>query len=524
MNTYDKIALSNKPSLYLSAPEITDKSGTGLFPLSNNNLSATGQPIVYGNDSSYVVGSGTTVDITGNPLFFNDRATFECVLVASRPTEQVSIVIDDDNQNTLAIDPEGITIKLFFESLLSTYAQTATVPIKDWNKKLYIVLTITETQATLSVNGESQIINYTDNIVSSTNVVIGGGYSGYTYLMDGIGFYNNTISNKANLINDPLNGHANHAASKHAGRTTKFDGYMNGKIHTFGLSDFLYSENVHTLIYYSPTLQEGLDYLIVRTNDERVIVSYDINLDDAGEFTEYLLVGTVTDATLRFMVSEIDIDSDFTITIQPIISGDIVDETPANMVLAGLALFGESDESIVNLLDGTKLTEATYAGTWIYSDIMPDTPKSVEIVFKPIESDNDTIVFSSSDGSASFGTTGAITNFTAYLNGQLVTDLTDIRYDQWNHLVLIDSAPTADTFYLNSDDGVDSDETISYLFMTAYPDELSGPDVTILYDIVNGTDLLDISESVSVSEGTFSGGTAFNAYSYPWAIVGAGGL
>lgn len=523
MNTYDKIALSNKPVLYLSAPEITDKSGTGTHVLSNNNLSPTGQPIIYGSEFSYLMDSTNTVDIAGNPLFFNDRATFECVLVADKPSEDVIIVVDDDNQNALYIGQDGITIKLFFDNLLSTYAQTATVEIKDWTKKFYVVLTITETQATLSVNDQSVILTYSDEIVSSTNLAIGGGYTGYTYLIDGIGFYNNTIRNKIDLINDPFSGHNTYAASKHQGSTTLFDGFTAGEPKTFTLNDFLYDNDLYTLIYFSAEPQDGLDYIIVKCNDERVTVAYDINLADAGEFTDYLLVGTVTNATLRFTVNTLNIDEDFTLTIMPVRNGDVFYETPADLVLSGLALYARSDESIVNCPDGTKLSDAAYTGTWIYSDTLPDTPKSVEIVFKPYDSSVDTVVFASTDGSATFGPGGAITGFTAYLNGQTVTDLTDVRINQWNHLILTDATTTADEFYLNSDDGLADDTTLSYMFLTAYPDQLDSNEANTLYEIVTGIDLLPVSESVSIDEGTFAGGTAFNAYSYPWAIVGAGG-
>lgn len=523
MNDYDKVALSNAPQLYLSAPEITDKSGAGLFVLSNNNLTPAGQPIIFGNTASFVMDDTKTVDITGNPLFFNDTASFECVVFAGRPVEDIPIIIDDDSQNALYITPDGFTIKLFFDNALSTYAQIATVSIKDWSKKFYVVLTISSTQATLSINGESVILSYQDTIINSTNLTLGGGSTDYSYLIDGIGFYNNTITNKARYINDPLPSHSNYAASKYNGKTTRFDGYTAGKSTTFTLNDFLYDNGIYTLIYYSAYIQDGLDYLIVRTNDERVTVSYDIDLDDAGEFNEYLLVGTVSDTTLRFMVNDVDVESDFILTIQPVANGDIFYETPADLILSGLALYGSVDESIVNTPDGTKLPGAAYLGTWVYSDVITATPQTVEIVFKPIDSGSDTVVFASSDGSASFGPTGAITGFTAYLNGQLVTDFTDLKYDQWNHLVLVDSGAAATEFYLNSTDGLGSDDTISYMLLTAYPEDLTADDAEFLYNIVAGLNKLTASESASISEGTFPGGSGFNAYSYPWAILGAGG-
>src|SRR5688572_16463508 len=184
MNTYDKLALSDRPQLYVSAPEITDKSGTAAYPLDNNNLSPIGQPIILGNEFSFLMNDSNTLDVIGNPIFFNQSSTFECVIYVAHPEEEVAILTDDSNQNSLLITPEGITLKLFFDNAGSTYASTATVDIKNWDSKLYITLNMTEAQATLVVNGIAASISYTDSIVTSSDIKIGGGYDGYQWLMD----------------------------------------------------------------------------------------------------------------------------------------------------------------------------------------------------------------------------------------------------------------------------------------------------------------------------------------------------
>src|ERR1044072_6963177 len=457
MSNYDKIVFGDRPTLYLSAPDITDKSGTSNFSLSNNNLSVTGQPIIYGSEFSYLGDADKTVDVTGNPLFFNDTASLECVIYAGRPEEDVPIIIDDNSQNALLITSEGITLKLFFDNALSTYSQAASVRIKDWNKKLYIIVTITNNQATLSVNGKSAILTYVDTIVESSNVIIGGGYTGYKYLMDGLAFYTTTVKNKVALISDSETGYTNYIR-KIGGLGTKFQAYPSAYKESFTLEDFIFSEGEYTLIYLVSCLQEGLDYITVRVNDERVPVYYDINLDDSGTFNEYLLLTTIDDSALRFVVDATAVESDFTLTIEAVCSSDLLYETPADLVLSGLALYGEPSDSIVNYFDGTKLPGAAYTGTWMLSDDFIDVPSTIELTFRPVESENDTVVFASSDGSATFGPTGGITGYTAYLNGQLVTDLADIRYDQWNHLVLLNSSAASTEFYLNSDDGLAGEE------------------------------------------------------------------
>jgi len=524
MSRYDQLALSSRPKLYLSAPEATDKSGTSDFPLGVNNLSSEGQPIIFGNPSSFYMSDSTTVEITGNPLFFNNDSSFECVVVTNRPNDIVPILMDDNSQNAVLITPDGFTLKLFFENSTSTYSKTATVPVKNWDSKFHLLVTITDIQATLSVNGESSSVFYEDTIIDSSNIEVGGG-SGFSYLIDGIGFYGRRVVNKSNYINDLNSGYSNYAAQRFGGITTRFEGYTLGYRQSFTLADFIYAEGFYTLIYNVSSTGEGLDYIVIRCNDETVNVSYDIDLDAYGEFYGHLLLDDVDDKTIRMIVAEDDIDAEFEVSIAAIEDSSVTFMTPAELTLEGMALYGEPSESIVNFSDGTKLESATYTGTWIYGEDSEDVPKTVEIVFRPVESENDTYVFYSSDGSASFGSTGSVgANFTAYLNGVEVTDLTTVKYNQWNHLVLVDATAEAVTFYLNSDDGLSSTETISYMLLTGYQDALSEEDIVKLYGILVGSDVISIQEpSILINEGTFSNGLAFNSYSHTWAIVGGGG-
>ena len=157
---YDQLAFSNRPTLYISAPDTTDKSGASLYALTSNNLSPVGQPIIYRNSASFLMNSSNTVDITGNPLFFNNDTAFECVIVASRPTEPVPILIDDDGLNAIYITESGIQLKLFFESYSSIYSKTIDMTTKDWDTKFYINVVISNGQATIVVNGQALSILY----------------------------------------------------------------------------------------------------------------------------------------------------------------------------------------------------------------------------------------------------------------------------------------------------------------------------------------------------------------------------
>lgn len=514
---YDQLAFSNKPTLYISAPDTTDKSGASLYALTSNNLSPQGQPIIYRNNSSFLMNSSNTVSVTGNPLFFNEDTAFECVIVATRPTEPVPVLLDDDQLNGLYIIESAIQLKLFFESYSSIYSKTIEIPVKNWDTKFYINVVISNGQATLVVNGESLSILYTDNVVSSTNLVIGGGYGSYFYLIDGIGFYNKATLNKYAYIDDPGQSHTYYSAVKHLGQTTKFDGYSTGYIQQYGLKDFIYDDGVYTLIYYVTGVEEGLDYVMIKCNDENITVEYDIDLDDSGEFKQYLMVNSVTDSTIRFTVQAVDVDASLQLTIEGVYDSSILN-TPANLVLTGMALYSPGKESIVNYTDGTRLDGSTYTGTWIDS-----SPKSIEIVFKAIDITEDTIIFYSDDGHATYGPTGSIAGYTAYLNNVLVTDLDDVRPNQWNHLVLTIAAPTATTFYLNSDDGLTTTTDISYMLLSAYPEQLVIGEITVLYNILSGLYKISQSDTASIIEGEFDNGLPFNYYSFAWAIVGAGG-
>lgn len=522
MSTYDQLSFASNPTLYLSAPDINDKSGAGAFTLANNNLIATGQPIIYGNAKSFYINDTNTVDVIGNPLFFGTNTSLEFVSVISKPTQDVPIVVDDNNMNGIFITPTGIVLRLFFETSSASYSKIAFVRVKDWDKKLHVIVTVSNTQSVLNVNGEYSYLQYTDSIIPSDNLTIGGGYSNYAYLIDGIGFYRGTSIDKSMVINDPGSGYEIYTGRKYGSTTTKFDNPVFAYSENFVLSDFSFSTepDMYTLIYYVSRYGEATDYISVRSNDENVVVSYVLNLDTTGDFSNYLLLDDVDTATLVFYVAAEDVQDDFKLTINAYSNGSITTNTPASLQLEGMALYDVGSESIVNYPNGTLLNQSTYTGTWI-----EDVPSTIEIVFKAIESTLDTIVFSSIDGQVSYGPTGSISGYTTYLNGVLVADMSDVLLNQWNHLVLVYSSPTATEFYINSDDGLSSDQTIAYMLLTSYAQELDLNQVEQLYNILSGIDVISAQEpALSIIEGEFDNGLAFNYYSYAWSIIGAGGL
>jgi hypothetical protein len=213
------------------------------------------------------------------------------------------------------------------------------------------------------------------------------------------------------------------------------------------------------------------------------------------------------------------------VKIKTIYDGNVFNKSPAQLTLNGQAMYPfDFDASIVNYPNGVLLQEAAYSGTWVFGPGHENIPQSIEIVFKPTESDNITYVFNNSDGECSFGPGGQITNFTAYLNGALVTDLDDIKFNQWNHLVLTLASPTDDSFFLNTEDGSLVTETISYMLLSGYEQELQLANVTTLFGILCGIDKISVIETaLAINEGIFDNGFGFNYYSYAWAIIGAGG-
>lgn len=532
MNTYDQLALSQNPLFYLASPSISDQSGRGLFTIGVNDATTTGQSIIVGHSNSIRVNNDQQISISGSGNLFVPGTTIEFVLFINKPQEDTPIFFDPVSGTGIYATQNGFDLRLYFTFWGVTTPIIQQIDIKDWAKKYYIRVLFSSSQAEFYVNDFSASIEYKGEPISSiANVKIGLDTlpSGF-FLIDGFGIYDAPLINKSSNIDDSNGGHSFYSSRVYGGNTTLFDGIQPTFTTKFSYSDFVFYDEIGIEKYFYvqvPVVDDEFSFISIRSADERVQLQYRVNQGSWIDFDSYAFFIPSTKQPLisfRKNGSGVEEINDFEITVEGYYQANVVFNTPANLVLEQTALYpSRTDESIVNCPDGVFLPGSRYEGTWIPNGIM-EIPKSVEVIFKAYSLSNKTYVFSSNDGSASYGPTGSIENYTAYLNGQLVTDLTSVQVGQWYQLILVDATPTANQFYLNYD-SVDQDSfDISYLSLTAYPNEITQAQANRLYEILVGADSITFNEPLAIiSEGITETGTAYLPYSYSWAIVGAGG-
>lgn len=530
MSLYDQLAFSTKLDFYLSSPLTTDQSnGTQSFSIS---ATLDGQPIIYGHSSSFIVTDSTNITFTSNPGIFVSGKTLEFVAYLDKPSDEYALFLDSDNGNGIFIGPTYIKLKLYFNIDGTTVPISSEIPIYQWSKKFYFVLSFSDYQASLKVNDFTTFVQYSGTPISTiTNCVITAPTSAH-FLIDGIGIYSNTKEDKQQSLNDPGTGHKLYSSMKYAGLTTFFDGYTASFTSRISSLDFVFSELNSTInyIFQIPTSMFAYEALIVKCSDSSLSISYTLDQLTPSSFTDkaYIDMSIANLAPNDYIAFNVVYDrsaSPFYIDIIGINNGDIVFNTPANLALTGQAIYtGFQEESLVNCTDGVLLNQGWYSGTWDTGITFPNVPQSIEIVFKPNDISTKTYVYSSSDGTVSYGPSSSITGFTAYLNGVNVANLNSIKPNQWNHLVLTKSSTSDTGFYLNYSSSDHSPQYISYMFLTAYQAILTSDQVADLYNITAGIDIISISESpIPLIEGTFSNGLPYNLYSYSWAIVSGGG-
>jgi len=532
MNTYDQLAFSQNPLFYLASPSISDQSGRGLFTIDTSTATTTGQSIIVGHSNSIRINNNQQIDISGSGNFFIPGTTIEFVLFINKPQEDVPIFFDPDSGTGIYATENGFDLRLYFTFWGVTTPVIQQIDVKDWSKKYYVRVLFSDIHADFSVNNFSTLLEYRgDPILSITDVQIGlNTLSSGFFLLDGFGIYDSPLIDKAKFINDSNGGHSFYSSKVYGGITTLFDGIQPTFQTKINYSDFVYYDDIGLERYYYvqvPIVDDQFSFISIVSKDERVDLQYKINQGSWIDFNSYAFFVPSTRQpliSLRKNGSGVEQISDFEIVVQGYYQANVVFNTPCSLILEETALYPSFiDESMVNCPDGVFLPGSRYEGTWI-SNRITDIPKSIEVIFKAHSLNDKTYVFSSGDGSASYGPSGSIENYTAYLNGQLVTDLDDIHVGQWYQLILVEGSPSSNQFYLNYDSVNQDSFDISYLSVTAYPNEIIQAQAERLYSILVGADSISFDESVVIiSEGTTETGTAYLPYSYSWAIVGAGG-
>jgi hypothetical protein len=522
MSLYDQLAFASKPNLYLAAPTLIDQSNASVYTISANTLALGGQPIIRGHEKSFRMAATATATIDGNPIF-KTGVTTEFVVLAARPADNVAVLLAD-NASGIWLTPYSVMLSLTYAKNGSIQSLTSEIPIVEWNKKLHVVVTIGTNQATITVNGISQVLSLDGTIDSAiTETVLGAGFpTGYYFLLDGIGVYTRKLYSKDLAIDDQTLGHASYAAYIYAGTSTNFDTFDQIEELEVGLSDLSFTSRFmldsYSFNYKVPT---DTSYVSVEVNDDTMLIDWDINNSEVNTFSKKLTIPIVFFGgnVITFRLGNKP-RADFKAIVRSIRSADIVQSTPALLLATGEPIFpaGRQD-SIVNIPRGVDMTYAGWTGTWLTSDRtdLQVPPQSVELIFRPEE---DGVIFASSEGTIS---TTAQSGYNMWLNGVPVANLTNILMNQWNHLVLVKHAATATTFSLNTD-GSSSPTAMQYLLLTAYFQELGDSAVADLYKVAIGADDITINEvPLVLAEGSFDNGQPFQLFGNTWAIVGTGG-
>lgn len=517
MSNYDQTAIASDPEFYLSSASLSDQSGKALYVLDNDALNI-GQPIIAGNTSSFIVDETHHIELDANCIFFRSNCHMELVAYLTQPTESICIFGDAGTQNGLFIDPAGIELRFVDSNLSSVYTR---IDILEWPLKAHITLTFDAESATLDVNDVQSQISYAPTDPATIAEVSFTSVGEYFYLIDGFGIYSNRFINKSAMIDAKDFDYFTFTSAKYEAIGSVFSGYRLGETKVFNKSDFLLHPDGYYMISYImiPQIEDSYDYITLECSDQDIVVTYKIDALAEDTFVsreEFFPVARVF--SISFKVGLDDISKSFWIKIRGYIEGSITTQTPAKLILDGAAYYSDSNDiKIVNCPPGHYLGGSNYDCEWYTAP-----PNSVEIAFMPLDLTNETFVFSSSDGEASFGAGGSVTGYTAYLNGLPVADLDDVLVNQWNHLVLT-KASVADTdFILNDSQAGGEQSNIRYLFINAYPSVLPADDIEQLYKIVTSSHKLRLVETLSpIVEGEAEYDSPFLLYSYAWSIIGS---
>lgn len=522
MSLYDQLAFASKPNFYLAAPTTTDQSGSSTYSFGSNSLALGGQPIIKGHTKSFKLKTGATAVVLGNPIF-KVGITTEFVLLAALPTENTAVILAD-NGNGVFLTPNSVMLNLTYNKNGSVQNLTIEVNVHDWQQKLHTIITIGTNQATLTVNGHSEIISLDGTLDETvTQIAIGSTFVGsYYFLLDGLGIYSRKLFNKGDALNDSSIGHNIYAASIYAGTSTSFDTFDQIETIEVAPTDFQFVASfMENSYFYSYRVPNSTGYVSIETNDDALQIDWDLNGANINTFTRNLVVPIAMFGgnVLSFRLP-IQPQSEFRMRIRSIRNADITTSTPAFMLAAGQPIFpGAVNDSIVNCSNGVNMRYATYTGTWLTSDRvdLQVPPQTIELVVKPNE---DGVILNSADGSI---TTLAQSGYALWLNGVPVANLNNILMNQWNHLVLGKTSAAATTFTLNTD-GITDPTDMQYLLLTAYFQVLNDAAVANLYKVAIGADDIIVPEApVVISEGSFDNTQPFQLFGNNWAIVGAGG-
>lgn len=521
MSNYDKIAISERPDFYFSSNSSADQSGSGLYGLTNG-LANVGQPIIAGNPSSWRVSSTESLSLDANPIFFKSGTQMEFVIQMLQPVDTVCIFGDSSEFNGIFLTQSGAELRFVDADLVQRYVL---LPFTKWPEKMYVLITFDEVYCTVNINNQVAQIKYRETDPDSISTVSFKTTSGNTYYIDGLGMYSSGFQTKKDYINIKEFDYLTFINRTYSATGSVFDGYRGLSRRRITSDQFTQDPLDNNYYIYTMTFPIGSDEnfnsISIESSYRNMEMQYLTNDVTWTAFTGHISFTPSTSFfLLQIRVKFVDIARSFIIDVCSVYDDKISTNTPAKMTPNGGPLYPDKHTvSIVNFPDGVELYGNSYEGEWIQY-----IPNSIEIIFMPKDSGK-TIIFENSDGSVSCGTGGSISGFTAYLNGSLVTNLNDVRINQWNHLIITDAAPTSEIFYLNSNSSRTEENIIEYCFIASYPTVLTLSSVQQAYSIISSFHKASITENPSdIQEGDLDSGSPFKAYTYAWAIIGGGGV
>ncbi len=521
MSTYDLMAISQKPDFYFSSNASGDQSGKNIYNETNGSTNI-GQPIIVGNPSSWRISSTEDIALDANPIFFRKDTHFEFVIQKINTGDTVCIFGDTNSLNGIFIVPNGIQVRFIDSALIQ---KSATVTFQEWPEKIHIILSFDNLYCTLRANDKFAQISYAetdpDDIVSVSFKTI----SNNTYYIDGIGVYSDTFGSKIDHIDSVEFDYIDFISKTYQAIGTNFSGSRGQEKNSVTSSDFLPDPiDVEKYIYTNTfTLSSDEDFSSISIESNYPAMSMQYKTNDIGwtSFTGKTSFDPGSDFfVLQIRVKSEDVAKPFIINIFPMFDDRITTNTPAELTPNGGPFYPDKYSlSIVNFPEGVELYNISYEGQWIEY-----IPNSIELLFMP-KTSNKTIIFYSSDGNISCGTGGSVSGYTVYLNGSLVTDLSNVRINQWNHVVITDSSPSASTFYLNSNSSRTEQSIVEYAFLSGYPSVLSAGVAAQQYSILSAYHKASASDDpTDIVEGELDSTSPFKIYTYAWAIVGGGGV
>lgn len=521
MSNYDRIAISQKPDFYFSSNSSSDQSGKSLYNITNDALNV-GQPIIVGNPSSWRVTNTESIELDSNPIFFREGNELEFVIQKLQPLETLCIFGDDDGFNGFFLNPMGAEVR-FVDADLSL--KSLSIDFKEWPEKMYVVITFDSIYCNLRVNDQSSQISYRETDPDSITSVSFKTTANNTYYIDGIGVYSDSFESKKNYIDASEFDYLNFVSSTYNATGTVFDGHRIQSKRYISNNEFNVDPTQVEYCLFNMTFPLSTDEDFSSISLESTILDmqmqYKTNYGSWATFTGNVSFVPTTDFyLLQIRVKEKDINRSFSIKVSSAFDDRITTLTPAELTPNGGPFYPDSYSTLmVNFPDGVELYGISYEGEWIEY-----VPNSIEILFMPKNSTK-TIIIDSLDGSASCGTGGSITGFIAYLNGELVTDLDDVRVNQWNHLILTKVSTSANTFYLNSNSSRTETNNVEYSLLTSYPSVLSSDSCQELYSIISSYHKISVVDNpTDIIEGELDGTSPFKIYTYAWAIIGGGGV